>query len=90
MEVALKPIVFRASYRDLNLILSITNKALDSYKKSEKNSLQADEAPAAAQQSQLPRFSNTMTKARRTVGNAHILMCKEQVSKIQNLLFCRL
>jgi len=31
IEVSAKPIVFRASYHDINLIMSITNKALEMY-----------------------------------------------------------
>ena len=43
IEIGVKPITFRASYRDINLITSIVNKAIEGYGNSQQSSAQHNE-----------------------------------------------
>jgi vacuolar protein sorting-associated protein 13A/C len=80
MELTIKPIVFRASYRDIMLITTIATKAVDLYGKSQNN---ASTASMKAMQpyegpSQTSRSSATRSN-RQTVGQARVLVSREQV-----------
>lgn len=95
MEVGAKPIIFRASFHDINLIMNITNKALGVY---------GSTANARAQKSGLGSRSTTDTTTARSSGpavtmtrttshpiaSAHVITAKEQVgvdgTSLQTLL----
>ena len=92
IDIAIKPIVLRASYRDIMLILSIANKALEAYGR------QTSAAPSskAAQPSQA--VSTTATRRvsggsaqgtrpyasksnNQPLGTAHVVLSKEEVRR---------
>lgn len=78
IEITAKPIVFRASYRDINLITTIVNKAIELYGNSQP-------AAAPSEQSVSPPYvtvSSTAaasTVSKPTSGKANIVMSKEQL-----------
>jgi vacuolar protein sorting-associated protein 13A/C len=80
MELTIKPIVFRASYRDINLIMAIVNRAVGLYGKTTSSS--ADGVPTDAKSSG-PKSKYSAMKGVRSqpqpVGRARVLMSKEQV-----------
>ncbi|KAG6813789.1 hypothetical protein H0H92_007201 [Tricholoma furcatifolium] len=76
IEVSVKPIIFRASYSDLNMISSIVNKALSLYGSV---NTQNNTRPDATASISLPE-SHEPGFRRRTVENAHVLMSKEQLA----------
>ena len=77
IEIAVNPVVFRASYRDINMITSIINKAVLLYGNSQNTSRfsQVNEGPTVKSIS--PKDSRF--RGRQT-GKARVLMSKEQVS----------
>ncbi|KAF9044538.1 vacuolar protein sorting-associated protein 13 [Hymenopellis radicata] len=83
MEINAMPIVFRASYRDIMLITSIVNKAIEL---SAANSSTA-EATTSKSKSRISEFSASKkssskqfaTKPRRSVGKARAVASKEQL-----------
>ncbi|PPQ80804.1 hypothetical protein CVT25_001929 [Psilocybe cyanescens] len=84
IEIASKPIVFRASYRDINLITSIVNKAVERYGDSQRSLVnqKQDTLPGGGSSSQdnevaasSSRKSDT-TRSQST-GKAKVLMSKE-------------
>ena len=85
IELSMKPIVFRASYRDINLITTIVNKALDMYSKSVQSHTSETEARQAKNSSRtgtntaLARSANRVSVSQ-PVGHAKVLTTKEQVS----------
>jgi vacuolar protein sorting-associated protein 13A/C len=73
IEMASTPIVFRASYRDINLILAIVNRAIA-----------LSTSPASAKEaspSQQPASSTSLSSAAKPTspGSARVIMAKEQV-----------
>lgn len=83
IEIAFKPIVFRASYRDINLITSIVNKAVEMYAISQENR----EANIAIQASAIHEPASALSKADSALkGKAHVRMSKEQVKNIHMYL----
>lgn len=79
MEIAAKPIVFRASYRDLNMIMTIVNKAIELSGESQDQS-SAGDSPAKPQsmrpsQTQITKSGTT----KQLVGKARVLMSKEML-----------
>ncbi|KAG1749982.1 vacuolar protein sorting-associated protein 13 [Suillus paluster] len=83
MELAAKPIVFRASYRDIMLITTIASKAVDLYGKSQNHSPVASTISTKSAQvyegpSQASR-SNATRSHRQNIGQAHILLSREQL-----------
>lgn len=80
MEFAVKPIVFRASYRDIMLITTIATKALDLYGKSQNNARVASTKATLPYEgpSQTSR-SNATRNDIQTVGRARVLVSREQV-----------
>ncbi|KAH9849745.1 vacuolar protein sorting-associated protein 13 [Lenzites betulinus] len=81
IEVAAQPIVFRASYRDIMLITTIVNKAIELYGNSSKS---ADpERPGLEKAPSRPLLSNRKVSRATTsriqpVGSAHVVTNKEQ------------
>lgn len=84
IEISVKPVVLRASYRDINLITSIVNRAIELYSRSQQ--------PSVASPVSTPDMSSPNTKTRPagisvgspgtgalTQGKATVLMSKEQV-----------
>jgi len=86
LEFAVKPIVLRASYRDIMLITTIATKAVDLYGKSQNNSRAATtKAVSLYEGPSQPSRSNATRSNRQTIGQAHVLVSREQVpfKKIQ-------
>lgn len=82
MELAVKPVVFRASYRDINLIMTIVNRALELYGKSVAAPEGSDSnLPAmpksGSSKSNVPTLARS--QSRLVTGHAHVVMSKEQV-----------
>lgn len=83
IEIVTKPIVFRASYRDINLITSIINRAIERYGRSQESlsKQKVDDVQNADHQDMIPALSSTYDRSRsQSVGKARVLMSKEQVS----------
>ena len=86
IEIAIKPIVLRASYRDIMLILTIVNKVLEGYGKqtSTASSSQAVSTTATRRvsggsvQGKRPRISQLNNLP---LGTAHVVLSKEQVRR---------
>ena len=89
IEIAAKPIIFRASYRDINMIMAIINKAISLYGSTQKPSLPS-ESSATEIKGKTAQISSeqlrTTEPQQQTVGKAHVLMSKEQVMTIILLL----
>ena len=89
VDIAFKPIVLRASYRDIMLILTIVNKAMEAYGR------QTSAAPRS--EPPHPSLAVSTTGARRSsggsaqgtrsqsgilpLGTAHVVLSKEQVRR---------
>ncbi|KAF9229286.1 vacuolar protein sorting-associated protein 13 [Gyrodon lividus] len=78
IEVSSKPIVFRASYRDLMLITSIATKAVELYQRSYRDNLPHGEQPSDAQ-TQAPQSVTSHITGRQTYGKARVVVSKEQM-----------
>lgn len=85
MEINAKPIVFRASYRDINIITTIVNKAISLYGSSQKSSPAPDESavtkpllsrPSAVTKSNASKGGKSRIQP---VGKARVLVSKEKV-----------
>ncbi|KAG7099216.1 hypothetical protein E1B28_001083 [Marasmius oreades] len=78
IELNAKPIVFRASYRDIRLITAIVNKAIELYTTSQDNSFNE---PSPEEGTTV--FGQTTRSGRRTharaSGKARTITCKEQL-----------
>lgn len=90
MEISAKPIVFRASYRDMKLITSIVNKAIELYGSSQTSNAINDKASAVESLTGMPSegqssksFASKLLS--HPIGNARVLMSKEQVSGTANV-----
>lgn len=87
IEISAKPIVFRASYHDINLIMNITNRALEMYGNTANTRSQKPEAGVksavdiATARSSEPAL--TTGAASHSVASAHVITSKEQ-ARIQN------
>ncbi|KIP11945.1 hypothetical protein PHLGIDRAFT_21259 [Phlebiopsis gigantea 11061_1 CR5-6] len=84
IEVSSQPIVFRASYRDINLITTIVNKALQLYTESTQKRIDDDGSKQAALTSRSDlrlhasrQFTRT-TSHTQPVGHANVVLSKEQ------------
>ncbi|KAJ7487596.1 vacuolar protein sorting-associated protein 13 [Mycena galericulata] len=76
MEISAKPIVFRASYRDINMIMAIVNKAIELYSDSQDQASPDDNVrPQSMRPSQTQITKATASK--QVVGKARVLMSKE-------------
>lgn len=89
IELTSQPIVFRASYRDINLITTIVTKALELYNNSMRKGTESVEASEftsmtpMASQSRHPTFSRRVTgttSRSQPIGSANVVLSKEQVS----------
>lgn len=79
IEISMRPIVFRASYRDINLITTIVNKALELYSKSVQSQSPNSEAKDVKLGTALARSANRASVSQ-PVGRVKVLTTKEQVS----------
>ena len=82
IEVGAKPITFRASYRDINLITSIMNKAVEGYGNSQQSSIKHGEDVSQSNSSrncEMSVIKSTSLDQSRQHGKARVLMSKEQV-----------
>ena len=82
IEIGVKPITFRASYRDINLITSIVNKAIEGYGNSQQSPTQHNEDVLKSNSSRKPEMdiieSSTANQSLQD-GKAQVLVSKEQV-----------
>ena len=81
IDITMKPVVIRASYRDINLIMSIVNRAIELYTQS-----QQPTSPSPGSQSRSPVYQTTgatstvsPTSRPLTQGKAVATVSKEQV-----------
>ncbi|KAF7306925.1 hypothetical protein MIND_00485000 [Mycena indigotica] len=75
IEVSAKPIVFRASYRDINMIMTIVNKAIEL-------SNESQDRPTALVNASAQSVRPSQTRAatyKQPVGKARVLMSKEML-----------
>ena len=83
IEVGAKPITFRASYRDINLISSIVNKAVEGYGNSQQSHTKHNEDVAQSNSSnrEMSVIKSTTLELdqSRQHGKARVLVSKEQV-----------
>jgi vacuolar protein sorting-associated protein 13A/C len=89
IEVTAKPIVFRASYRDINLIMTIVNKAIELYGNSQKPVSPAKGGPEESlvakplsNKRSKPSMSLSGKSGPQPIGKARVLMSKEQVCQL--------
>jgi len=82
IEVVAKPLVFRASFRDINLITSIINKAIEKYGISQEMLTNQKQDDSQSQQKSIPAPRDSSYNHSQSIGKARVLMTKEQVSRI--------
>lgn len=81
IELSAKPIIIRASYRDINLITNIMNKAFERLGTSGSKDDQVTQSQKAT----------TLTKSRgQAIGQARALMTMQQVSSINRFMWSSL
>jgi vacuolar protein sorting-associated protein 13A/C len=78
IEIGSKPITFRASYRDINLITSIVNKAIEGYGNSQQSPTQRNEESNSSQNPETSAKSTTSDQPLQ-YGKARVLLTKEQL-----------
>ena len=82
IEIGAKPITFRASYRDINLITSIVNKAIEGYGNSQQSPTQYNEDDLKSNSLRKPEMgvikSTTVNQSLQD-GKTQVLVSKEQV-----------
>ncbi|KAJ3551176.1 hypothetical protein NM688_g4862 [Phlebia brevispora] len=81
IEVTSQPVVFRASYRDINLITAIVNKAIALYTKTaDQNGQQpsSNQPPSNLQRAPVGRGTKGASAQTATLGEASVLVSKEQ------------
>lgn len=87
IELAIKPIVFRTSYRDIDLIMTIVNKAIELYGRTAPPSKPGATAAESSKRKELldSKFNFTTGQNVRSqsqlVGQAQALMSKEQACR---------
>jgi vacuolar protein sorting-associated protein 13A/C len=89
IDIAFKPIVLRASYRDIMLILTIVNKAMEAYggQTSAAHSSEPANPSLAVSKAGARRASGGTAKGTRSysgqspLGTAHVVLSKEQVRR---------
>ena len=83
IEVGAKPIVFRASYHDITLIMNITNKALEMYGNTANARAQRPESGAKSVPDSVTGESSELAVTTRVaphpVASANVITSKEQV-----------
>ncbi|KAF8873711.1 vacuolar protein sorting-associated protein 13 [Gymnopilus junonius] len=77
IEIVSKPIIFRASYRDLNLITSIINKAVERYGSSQQSLKDQKQDESESTQKTVSENENLHRMEGQSVGSARVLMSKE-------------
>jgi vacuolar protein sorting-associated protein 13A/C len=82
VELAVKPVTLRASYRDINLVSSIVNKAAELYSKSQPSqaSSRSPQTSVKAVSTSQPQLSRSTT-SRPLAASTHVLVSKEQVCR---------
>ncbi|KAH9898385.1 vacuolar protein sorting-associated protein 13 [Cubamyces lactineus] len=84
IEVTALPIVFRASYRDIMLITTIVNKAIELYgnstKQPEHNGAEGEKALSRPALQSTRKVSRPTTSRAQPVGHARVVTSKEQAS----------
>ena len=88
MELSMKPIVFRASYHDINLIMAIVNKAIALYGESASASSSATAVTQSSKSTSGPQSKYSARLQVQPVGQARVLMSKEQVELLVFFFFC--
>jgi vacuolar protein sorting-associated protein 13A/C len=92
IEISAKPIVFRASYRDINLITGIANKAIQRYSDSQKSSSTTERNNDRASITEHRPLTHRQSKVAvatapsEPLGHARMLLSKEQVRSTSPLL----
>lgn len=88
IEISSKPVIFRASYRDINLITTIVNKAIELSNKAQGNpdSAKANSDPTLDASLQPAKSHHGKSQASamarsRSVGKAKVIVSREQVSR---------
>ncbi|KAG6900136.1 hypothetical protein C0993_002481 [Termitomyces sp. T159_Od127] len=76
IEIAVKPIIFRASYGDLNMITSIINKAISLFGSINTQNCSEANTTTSTSSSNSARHGTRDT----TLGNAHVLVSNEQLT----------
>ncbi|KAF9652010.1 vacuolar protein sorting-associated protein 13 [Thelephora ganbajun] len=82
IEIGAKPIVFRASYHDINLITNIINKALEMYGNTANSRTQKPESGAKPTADSATMKSSGLVITRATyhpIASAHVITSKEQL-----------
>jgi vacuolar protein sorting-associated protein 13A/C len=83
IEIGAKPIVFRASYHDINLIMNITTKALEMYGNTANARVQKPESGAKSTPDSVTGKSSGLVVNTRTtshpIASANVITSKEQV-----------
>jgi len=79
IELNLKPIVFRASYRDIRLILTIFNAAMEAYSVSSGSTLQVNSQEGSSRQPKQISSSRSKSIRQQSLGQAAVLVSREQV-----------
>lgn len=85
IEIAIKPIVFRASYRDINLITAIMNRAIEiSTRSTGSTAVKLGEGPSSSKQSQVAKTNTRPATLSRVSlqGRPRVVMSKEHVSVV--------
>ena len=86
IEVGAKPITFRASYRDINLITSIVNKAIEGYGNSQQSPNNEDVLKSnSSRKPEMSVVKSTTFNQSLQDGKAQVLVSKEQVFVEQDL-----
>lgn len=90
IEVGAKPIIFRASYHDINLIMNIVNKALEVYGNTANARAQKPESgvqlTAGATTVGSSGLGTTTRVISHPIASAHVITAKEQVGVRNTLL----
>ncbi|KAJ2927125.1 hypothetical protein H1R20_g9964, partial [Candolleomyces eurysporus] len=83
IEVTMKPVVLRASYRDINLIMSIVNRAIELYTKSQQSTAPPADSHSlvSAKPKSRPEGVSVVTPGSKdfTQGKATVTISKEQL-----------
>ncbi|KAF8509808.1 vacuolar protein sorting-associated protein 13 [Gautieria morchelliformis] len=83
IELTLQPVVFRVSYRDINLITAIVNKAIGLLTKSRSSSVESGSTSLAkinSRQASPGTASSTASSTRRVLEQPQVISTKEQLT----------
>ncbi|TCD71537.1 hypothetical protein EIP91_008918 [Steccherinum ochraceum] len=79
IEVSVQPVVFRASYRDINLITTIVNKAIQLYTQSIQAQQGAVVSSTGPSQNAGVKSSKIQSSATSAIGHTNVMTTKEQL-----------